>query len=180
MINQDVLNYIRGQIALGVSRDVIKKSLSTGGWSEADMVEAFAAIDGIRMPPPPVPAPPPPPPIQPISSPVAQSSIQQRPVPGVSTISTAPVRRRSVWPWILLILLLIIVGLAAAIYFWYPSIVDKYFGTEAPPAPIVEQQPAPVQNNTTVNINVPVASSTGTTTTTTTTTTSTTTATTTR
>lgn len=173
MINQDVLNYIRGQVALGVSRDAIKNSLKTGGWSEADMVEAFAAIDGVRVPPPPPPAPPPPPHLQ-------RVEMQPRPtaLPSLATISSAPARERrgSTWPWVLLLFVLILAGLAAAMYFWYPGLVEKYLGTGE--SQIENQEPLPIpmapeQNNTTININIPQATSTATTTVATTTSTTT-------
>lgn len=154
MINQDVLTYIRGQIALGVSREAIKKSLATGGWTEGDMQEAFAAIDGVKTPPPPPPPPPrAEPPQQAIRPPVTSSGVsmqggaplgmqrtsappgtpigmppQQRPVPSISTISSAPVQKRksSSWPLFVLLFILLLVAGGVAAYFLYPDVVREY------------------------------------------------------
>jgi hypothetical protein len=132
MINEQVLAYIRAELAQGVSREAIKKALSTGGWSETDMTEAFGAIDGVKKPTPP--PPPPPAPMRPVSiSPVRQ------PVPSISTISSAPVmeRRRKVWPLVLLLFILILLGVAAAAYFLYPSLLARYIPGMAPVEPEV-------------------------------------------
>jgi hypothetical protein len=45
MVNQQLLDYVRQQVAAGISKDVIKKALATQGWSEQDVNEAFSVIE---------------------------------------------------------------------------------------------------------------------------------------
>jgi hypothetical protein len=42
MINSDIIIYIRNERAKGISDAVIRASLASGGWNEADLAEAFA------------------------------------------------------------------------------------------------------------------------------------------
>ena len=44
MINQQILDYIKQQVQQGVSREQIKSSLMTNGWSSSDIEEGFNAI----------------------------------------------------------------------------------------------------------------------------------------
>ncbi len=44
MINNELLNYIRKEIAKGTSTESIKTALRSGGWNEVDFLEAFNAI----------------------------------------------------------------------------------------------------------------------------------------
>ena len=44
MVNQQILDYIKQQVQQGVSREQIKSSLMTNGWSPSDIDEAFNAI----------------------------------------------------------------------------------------------------------------------------------------
>ncbi len=44
MINQQLLDYIRQQVAVGVSREDITKALASSGWNPLDVQEAFAAL----------------------------------------------------------------------------------------------------------------------------------------
>ena len=44
MINNQLLDYVRQQLALKVSKDVIFSNLKGAGWDEADLNEAFTAI----------------------------------------------------------------------------------------------------------------------------------------
>jgi hypothetical protein len=182
MINQDVLAYIRSQSALGVSRDAIKKALATGGWSEEDMVEAFAAIDGIQKPPPPPsaslpPVTPPittPRPLTPVSAPVSAPATPPvtftRPASSAAYVPQPMRKKRSKWPWVLLLLVLLMVGGLVAAYYLYPSLISHYIpGFPTPVEPLDEpaaqsQEPVIEENNTTINIDVPAASSTATTT----------------
>lgn len=45
MINQQILDYVRQQLAAGVVKDDIKKSLITQGWLEQDVVECFTILE---------------------------------------------------------------------------------------------------------------------------------------
>lgn len=45
MITPQLLDYIRQQLATGVSKDEIKKALTTQGWNEQDIREAFSLIN---------------------------------------------------------------------------------------------------------------------------------------
>ena len=50
MINQQILDYIKQQLQQGVSREQIKSSLITNGWSENDINEAFATLSTNSVP----------------------------------------------------------------------------------------------------------------------------------
>lgn len=45
MITPEILNYIKQQITNGVSREQISNSLKQNGWNDADITEAFTAIN---------------------------------------------------------------------------------------------------------------------------------------
>ncbi len=102
MINPQLLNYVRAQRAAGVSREDIINALAGGGWSAQDANEAFAAIEGVQVPPA-APKPPPPPaqPIQPVAAapitppatPAAAPAMAPRPVPVGFNASPAPVQQ---------------------------------------------------------------------------------------
>lgn len=98
MINQEILSYIRAQVANGVSREDIIKALATGGWSKQDAQEAFDSIDG-KQPATPPPAPKAPP----VSTATARTNIgigeaarmaqggpQQPPAPAQQPMRAAP------------------------------------------------------------------------------------------
>lgn len=51
MINQQLIDYIRQQITAGITREAIKTSLISQGWSEQDVNEGFIAIEKPTMPP---------------------------------------------------------------------------------------------------------------------------------
>lgn len=56
MITQQVLDYIRQQLATGISKEQIGQNLSTQGWSQQDINEAFASIGATTaVPRPPTP-----------------------------------------------------------------------------------------------------------------------------
>lgn len=61
MINQQLLEYIRQQLAAGVAKEEVKKALATQGWNEQDINEGFATLEKPQAPtqavPPRVPAP---------------------------------------------------------------------------------------------------------------------------
>lgn len=44
MINDELLGYIRQQLSLNVSKEIISSNLKSQGWTDADVNEAFAAI----------------------------------------------------------------------------------------------------------------------------------------
>jgi hypothetical protein len=46
-----LLDYIRGQNELDISREEIKGALMTGGWSDAEIEEGFGVIDGESVEP---------------------------------------------------------------------------------------------------------------------------------
>jgi len=46
MVTPEITNYIKQQIAVGVSREQISASLKGAGWSDSDVTEAFSAITG--------------------------------------------------------------------------------------------------------------------------------------
>ena len=50
MINQQILDFIKQQLQQGVSREQIKSSLMTNGWSENDINEAFTNLSNNSVP----------------------------------------------------------------------------------------------------------------------------------
>lgn len=48
MITQDLLKYIREQLAAGVQRDVIASTLAKHGWTPRDVSDGFAAVTTVR------------------------------------------------------------------------------------------------------------------------------------
>lgn len=58
MINQQLLEYVRQQVAAGVAKEEILKALISQGWNEQDVDSSFAALQPAAAPiPTPVPAP---------------------------------------------------------------------------------------------------------------------------
>ncbi len=57
MINNELLNWMRQQIANGVTTDQISRLLRTQGWNETDLSEAFVSLSQSSKPTPPVPTP---------------------------------------------------------------------------------------------------------------------------
>ena len=45
MINQQLLDFIKGQLQLGKNKETISKELSGGGWATEDIQEGFNAIN---------------------------------------------------------------------------------------------------------------------------------------
>lgn len=161
MINPQLLNYVRAQRSAGVPKEEIIRALSGGGWSAQDANEAFAAIEGVQVPPAaPRPAPPP---ITPAPQPVVQQPIVQQPAPQphpiqpisprvqpVATVQQrsvySPVRKRRVWPWLLLLVIFLFGGIAGGAYLaveypWATNIVLNIKSMISPPAvvPNVEE-----------------------------------------
>lgn len=141
MINPQLLNYVRAQRQAGVSKEAITKALAGGGWSAQDAEEAFAAIEGVTVPPqPPRPAPAPAPATKPTPQPqvqvrpvqptqpvqamapqpapaMAQTSVRIQPQAVVQrTPAYAQVKKRRVWPWLLLLIIFLFGGFAAGAY----------------------------------------------------------------
>lgn len=79
MPNPQLLEYIRGQRALGVEKDQISKTLITTGWQVSDINDAFSAIE------PKAPAP--------MPTPVVAPVVQPMPVVQTPSISMMPVSR---------------------------------------------------------------------------------------
>ncbi len=141
MINPQLVEYVRVQRANGLSKEAILQALAAGGWTPADVQEAMAALDGVKMPPTAVPPPAPssgtplqprvivPPPggvmtnPQPIGGPIVVPQIQ-RPSIASSEFSTARVRASHTGLWVLLLLFLVVGGVAAYVYL-NPSILDS-------------------------------------------------------
>lgn len=53
MVNAEILGFIRGQLNAGQSREKIKSDLLSGGWTDADVNEAFASMSPQNAVPPP-------------------------------------------------------------------------------------------------------------------------------
>src|ERR1043166_7054915 len=54
MPNQQLVDYIKGQLAAGVVKTDLEKAIASAGWSAQDAAAAFAAAEG-KLPPPPAP-----------------------------------------------------------------------------------------------------------------------------
>ncbi len=52
MINEQLLRYIKQQLSLNVSKEVISTNLKSQGWTDADLNEAFAYVAPSATPPP--------------------------------------------------------------------------------------------------------------------------------
>ena len=51
MANQQLLDYIKGDLAKGVTEADLRAALSGQGWAQSDVDEAFAAVSGKQAPP---------------------------------------------------------------------------------------------------------------------------------
>lgn len=54
MVNDQLLAYIRQQLAAGAAKDALKEQLVKGGWSAQDIEDTFRAHENPQMPTPPV------------------------------------------------------------------------------------------------------------------------------
>jgi len=101
MINNQLLGYIKQQLSINISREVIVNNLKSQGWTDADLNEAFLAIGSVT-PPTPIP-------VSPIVSPMAPKVVKSNKV-------------------LLIVLMLILLGGGSAVgYFFYlkPNIVKS-------------------------------------------------------
>ena len=147
MVNQQLLAYVKQQLAAGVAKADLQKTTAAAGWAAQDISDTFAAAEG-RAPAPapvaPVPIPPvrlgqvpaqpaaqpaaPPvvkPPVQPVIQPPVQPMTQ--PVAPVAATPAAPStpgswrdlepKKRLLWPWITGAVVLVLVAAALALYF---------------------------------------------------------------
>ena len=142
MPNQQLVDYIKAQLAAGAIKPDIRKAVATAGWPLADIERAFMAAE---RPAPKAPAPAPvaarplvqpqaqPQPVQPL----VQVQPQTKPLP-VIHMHPQDGLLRSGWFWSFIVLLLL-VGAGAATYFLTPvgSMIKTYF-SPPPPAPVVE------------------------------------------
>lgn len=70
MANQQLVDYIKSQLAAGVTKPDLQKAIETAGWSAQDMTDAFNVVEG-KAPAIPAPATPKPvAPVQPVAQPV--------------------------------------------------------------------------------------------------------------
>lgn len=121
MANQQLVDYIKSQLAVGVTKDDLRRAIADAGWTSADAQGAFDVVEGKA----------PALPVMPLASPKASQGaapgtpIQARPVsPGMPVLTPVrrPRRRHKYLPWLLLALALFVL-LGAAIYF-VPTLRD--------------------------------------------------------
>lgn len=122
MVTQELLGYIRAEIAKGTTREAIHQTLiKGGGWTEEDLSEAFRTVIPMQNITP-APA------ASSVSTPAPSlpSSILKTYSPAVSAVKPAPEIHRSSNLWIKILVLLIIV---AGIYFsWaYSSQISSFW-----------------------------------------------------
>jgi len=105
MVNQQLLDYIKQQLAAGTGKDAIQQALVGQGWSASDIAEAFAA---------PVPQP------APAAAPAAPQPAPATMAPLQTSISQPVTKSRShMMLWILILVLLIASAGGAAAYYYY-------------------------------------------------------------
>lgn len=171
MVNQQLLSYIKNQLAAGVNKIDLQKTIAGAGWSAQDIADTFAAAEGRMPPPPPAPAP----------APMAPTP--QRP-PAMPAMAAAPAatitphmpKKRRMWPWVILAIVVLLAAGAAAAYLYVPAVQDtlgQYLGAVSPAPtlqPVTEQpqaQQPPVASTTdqtassTATTTVQTATSTG-------------------
>lgn len=156
MANQQLVDYIKSQIAAGVPRLDLEKAVASAGWSQKDSGEAFAVAEGKA----PVVPPPPAAPTQPV--PGAQPQ-PMRPATMQMNVQVGA-RKRPLWPWLVGVLGLVLVG-AGVYYLGGPvrEIIDFYIGG-APVQPAPQFVPPIVDISTTTINTVPTSTTTATTT----------------
>ncbi|MES2203162.1 MAG: hypothetical protein V4474_02500 [Patescibacteria group bacterium] len=166
MANQQLVDYIKAQVAAGVSRLDLEKAVTSAGWSPKDSAEAFAVAEGRAPAAPVVPQAP----VTP-AAPRPIAPVQPQPMrPATVQMDVVRAPRSLMWLWVLLGI--VVIGIiAAAAYFFVPqvqTVVGFYLGQaplEAPYTPPTTYVP-PVDVATTTNTApiVPPATTTSTTT----------------
>jgi len=160
MVTQELLGYIRKEVAKGKTREEIKKVLlDGGGWGEDDLSEAFREIipmQGMVMPNQPAVSPPPGAvkPITPTFAPLTLSSIYIPPsTPTVRTPTTlSPKSVKSSYGWVkFLIILILIGGLGAGFYFYRPQVVNTWNSLTSKAVNFVKSFSAPKTEPTPLN-----------------------------
>lgn len=76
MANQQLVDYIKSQLAAGVTKPDLQKAITTAGWSDQDSTDAFNVVEGKVSATPAAPVAPaiskPAAPVQPVTQPVVQ------------------------------------------------------------------------------------------------------------
>ncbi|MBY0294363.1 hypothetical protein K2Q08_03465 [Patescibacteria group bacterium] len=104
MVNQQLLDYIKQQLAAGTAKDAIQQALVGQGWNVSDIAEAFAAL---------VPQPAPVAPVAPQPAPATMAPLQ-------TSISQPAAKPQShLMLWILILVLLIASAGGAVAYYYY-------------------------------------------------------------
>ena len=163
MVNQQLLSYVKQQLAAGVAKADLLKTTAAAGWAAVDISDTFAAAEGRAPAPAPAPAPVAPvltPPVrlgQVPTQPVVKPPVQQPVAPVVATPAAPPTpgswrdlepKKRLLWPWITGAVVLVLVAAALALYF-LPGVraqIVSYlpFLPQASTEPVVQEEPAPV------------------------------------
>lgn len=103
MINNQLLVYVRQQLSINVGKEIITANLKSGGWTDADINEVFAAIGPSVTPPAPAP-------VSPIVSPITPN-LNQNQVQTAQTDFSSVIQPKSKGKKILAIILgLILLG----------------------------------------------------------------------
>lgn len=119
MVSSQLLDYIRQQLAAGISKEEIIKSLVANNWQVADINEAFAAFPSPQLTPPPV----------------VQAPTQNFAQPVVSS-------HKGIWAVAVVFLLLIGAGGAFAAY-QYGLFTSPVATTATPPVTTTTASPTP-------------------------------------
>lgn len=153
MANPQLVDYIKSQLAVGVTKDDLRKAIADAGWTSADAQAAFDVVEGkaptMPVVPIPRPQPPQPKPMTPIQPAIQPVNPQMMPAQQVRPV-VRPRRRHRYLPWLLVILLIVIV-LAAAVYF-VPSLRTMAASFMGPPKSTatlvpVQETPAPTSQD---------------------------------
>lgn len=154
MANQQLVDYIKSQLAAGVTKQDLQKAITAAGWSMQDSNEGFMSAEG-KVPPVPEAPKTPAPPLQPMPVNIAPVSRPAAVVkPRFSPTIDTP--RSLAWLWILLGVV-VFVAVAAAAYVYVPTVrdvVDFYLGrgtVAVPPASGADTTPPAASATTTAS-----------------------------
>jgi len=104
MINEQLLNYVKKQIATGIDKDTVTTNLKGAGWNEGDINEVFAAINPQQAP---------------VPIPVPQASfVSNATAPAIQEDFSDKHKSKKMIPAIVLIVLLLVAG-GVALYAYY-------------------------------------------------------------